>query len=216
MLSVDSVTLNFGTRSILAGCYLACQRGEIVGLLGRNGSGKSSLLKVIFGSLTPQNKHLRIDNIIVKNGLNNQRVAYLPQENFLPPFMVVRNLLRNLDPSVQDQISGMKMIWEVKSKTIAELSGGMQRLIETIWIMGQKSDYILLDEPFSGLAPVHVEFLQQMIRETGKEKGIILTDHIYRPLLEISSRVVLLHNNSIYPINTEGDLIRYNYIPDFS
>lgn len=216
MLSIDSVTLNFGSRSILSGCYLECKKGEVVGLLGRNGSGKSSLLKVIFGTLNAQNKHLRINDNIIQKGLKDQQVVYLPQENFLPPYMGVRDLLRNLEPLVQDRISGVRMIWEVKSKTVAELSGGMQRLIETVWIMGQKSDYVLLDEPFSGLAPVYVEFLQEMIGEIRKEKGIILTDHIYRPLLEISSRVVLLHNNSVYPINTEDDLIRYNYIPDFS
>jgi lipopolysaccharide export system ATP-binding protein len=216
MLSVDSVTLDFGSRSILAGCYLECRKGEIVGLLGRNGSGKSSLLKVIFGSLNPQNKHLRIDDIVVKNGLSNLRIVYLPQESFLPPFIGVRELIRSLEPVMQNHLLGIEIIWEVKSRKIDELSGGMKRLIETIWVLGQKADYVLLDEPFSGLAPVHVEFLQELIRETGKQKGIILTDHIYRPLLEISDRVVLLHNNSVYPIKTENDLIQYNYIPDFS
>ena len=61
-----------------------------------------------------------------------------------------------------------------------------------------------------------VEFLQKMIRNAGKSKCIILTDHLYRALLPISNRVLLLHNNSIYPIKAEEDLSFYGYIPDLS
>jgi lipopolysaccharide export system ATP-binding protein len=215
MLFIDSAELSFDGRQILSGCYLQCDKGEVVGLLGRNGSGKSSLLKIIFGTLKASFKHLRIDDVIVKNGFDNNRVVYLPQDNFLPPFITMKKLLGSLSSEILACLDDVEFIKESMDKNIGQLSGGMQRFVEAIWLLGQKADYILLDEPFSGLAPIHIELLQKIIRELGQKKGIILTDHLYRPLLEISSRVVLLHNNSVYPIKTEDDLIRYNYIPDY-
>ena len=86
MLEIDSVTLNFGNRSILSGCYLNSKSGEVVGLLGRNGSGKSSLLKIIFGSLKADFMHLRIDGKIISRGFTGKNIGYLPQQGFLPLF----------------------------------------------------------------------------------------------------------------------------------
>ena len=214
MLRIDSVTLNFGSKSVLAGCYLQCQKGEIVGLLGRNGAGKSCLLKIIFGTQKADFKHLRIDDKIIDTGYKTREVVYLPQDNFLPPFLKIGSLIKSLDDKIQTGLFSIDIIGENWNKNIGELSAGASRFIETIWILNQKASYVLLDEPFSGLAPFLVELLQDLIREAAKEKAIILTDHIYRPLLEISDRVVLLHNNSVYPIESEKDLIRYNYIPD--
>jgi lipopolysaccharide export system ATP-binding protein len=214
MLQIDSVTLNFGRKSVLAGCYLELHKGEILGLLGRNGSGKTSLLKIIFGSLKAEFKHLRLDGKIINKGYETGDIVYLPQDNFLPHFLKVRSVIQSLNNQVQKRLSKHNIIRENWNKTIAELSGGAARFIEIVWILNQKASYILLDEPFSGLAPFYIEILQGLLKDIAKEKAIILTDHIYRPLLEISDRVVLLHNNSVYPIKTETDLIRYSYIPD--
>lgn len=106
------------------------------------------------------------------------------------------------------------MINTIIDRKVRDLSGGELRMIECIWILNQKAEYILLDEPFSGISPLQIEFLQQLIKEAGKVKGVILTDHIYHPLMQISDRIVLLHNKAVYNINDESDLIRYNYIPD--
>lgn len=82
MLEIDSVELDFWGKSILAGCYINCKPGEIVGLLGRNGSGKSCLLKIIFGSLNANFKHLRIDGKLIKEGLERDVSHICHKKNF--------------------------------------------------------------------------------------------------------------------------------------
>lgn len=138
----------------------------------------------------------------------------MPQEKFFPPFIKVKEILHEISFN-RDFIFENETVNRVLNQQVRDLSGGELRFIECLWILNHPAAYILLDEPFSGLSPMQIEFLQEIIRQVGKIKGIILTDHVYRPLLEVSSRVVLLHNNAVYNIKEESDLIRYNYIPDY-
>src|SRR5476651_396524 len=96
VLKVDSIQLEFDGRKILQDVYLSCSKGEIVGLLGRNGSGKSSLLRIIFGLLTPAYKYVSINDEFVDKGYLNNRIAYLPQQNYLPGGIQIKKLARML------------------------------------------------------------------------------------------------------------------------
>jgi lipopolysaccharide export system ATP-binding protein len=83
-LKIDSVQLAFKSRKILQDIYLECKQGEVIGLLGRNGSGKSSLLQIVFGTLNATYKHVSINGDVIQSGYLNNRIAYLPQHNYLP------------------------------------------------------------------------------------------------------------------------------------
>lgn len=214
MLEIDSVALAFGDRSILSGCYLCCKPGEIVGLLGRNGCGKTSLMKVIFGTLKPQFKHIRIGGKIVSKSFLKGVVAYLPQSNFLLPFLRVKDVIAACSPNF-NTIEVKEKYATISDLNLANVSGGERRFLECLWILSRPAEYFLLDEPFSEIAPYQVEILQDIIRELGKSKGVILTDHMYQPLLEVSNRIVLMHNNSVYNIKEEDDLVLYQYIPQY-
>lgn len=213
MLEIDSVTLSYGGREILSGCYLQCNKGEILGLLGRNGSGKSSLLKIIFGSLKADFKHLKVDGKLINKAYQSKQVSYLAQTSFLPNSYLVYEVINTfqkkhppiLDKAMLNKLAGLK---------IKDLSSGELKLIEFLWILNLDSSYILLDEPFSGISPLYISVMQKLILEASKSKGILITDHIYRPLMEISHRILLLHNNAVYPIKHEDDLIRYHYLPE--
>lgn len=215
MLEIDSVSLSYGNKDILSGCYLNCKNGEVLGLLGRNGCGKSSLLKIIFGSLKARFMHLTLSKKTITKAFAGKDIAYLPQHRLLPSFLTVKSVLNECDKyimpkEVTDRYSSLK------DNKVDELSGGELRFLECLWILSRPATYLLLDEPFSEIAPYQVEMLQDIIRKKGETKGIILTDHMYRPLIEVSDRIVLMHNNAIYSIKNEADLILYNYIPDFS
>ena len=121
-------------------------------------------------------------------------------------------LIKEISPKlVTDEIGDY--LSKISETEYRNLSGGEQKFLECLWVLSQPGSYALLDEPFSGISPLQIELLQQSIRTSAQTKGIILTDHLYQPLLSISNRIILLHNNAIYSIKEESDLILYNYLP---
>src|SRR5476651_1177287 len=123
-LKVDSVQLSFDDRKILQDVYLSCTRGQIIGLLGRNGSGKSSLLKIIFGTLTPSFKYVSINDEFIHKGYHQNRIAYLPQHNYLPDGIKISELAKMLIADHSwDIFASQKIYDDNKDRTISGLSG---------------------------------------------------------------------------------------------
>ena len=93
-LEFDSLYLEFGFHRVLSSVYMSCATGQIVGLLGRNGSGKSCLMQVVFGTMGAESKSLRFNKIpLVENYLKKKVIAYLPQGHLLPPFISFKKAL---------------------------------------------------------------------------------------------------------------------------
>jgi len=213
MLKVDSVQLEFDGRKILQDVWLQCSPGEVIGLLGRNGSGKSSLLRIIFGSLNPSYKYVSIDNKFIKKGYYNQRVAYLPQHPYLPNGTKISSLAKMLvDELLWDDFVAHSIYQEHYHKKAGELSGGERRQLEMLMIVHNRADFILLDEPFTHITPIQADDFKATIRKCAKTKGIILTDHQYRNILDVSDKIILLHDGTTKHITNNEELITYNYI----
>src|ERR1700754_1985471 len=124
-LKVDSVQLEFDRRVILQDIYLDCKQGEIVGLLGRNGCGKSSLLRIIFGILKPAFKHVSINGQYIARGYHHTRIAYLPQHNYLTHGIRINKLAINfIDPQFWDELTYVDIYHCYFNKTVIYLSGG--------------------------------------------------------------------------------------------
>ncbi|SFA45899.1 ABC-type lipopolysaccharide export system, ATPase component [Pedobacter suwonensis] len=215
-LSIDSVNQFFADREVLSSVYLNCKIGEVVGLLGRNGSGKSTLLQIIFGSVKANFKHLNINNKVYHKGYQSKNLSYLPQDNFIPDQITV---LQAVDTFCKKQKAELKQIDFVTNHLSAKfynLSGGERRFMECLLMIYSDTEYILLDEPFSQLSPLWIEELKKHINKEKAKKGFILTDHYYQSILDISDRVVLLHNKCNYTINNADDLITHGYLSGFT
>jgi len=213
ILKVDSVQLEFDGRKILQDVYLSCRQGEVIGLLGRNGSGKSSLLKIIFGSLKPSYKYVSIDDDYIKKGYLNNRIAYLPQHNYLPNSLKISTLAPTLvDPYYWDEFVELPIYKNHCRKTADELSGGELRKLETMLVMYSKADFILLDEPFTHISPIQTEEFKPILKRCAERKGIIITDHQYQNVLDVSDRIILLNNGSTKHIKHVDELATYGYI----
>ena len=212
-LKVDSVQLEFDGRKILRDVYLFCKQGEVIGLLGRNGCGKSSLLKIIFGTLTAGYKYVSINDEFIHKGYLNNRIAYLPQHNYLPGGIKIEKLARILvDPVTWDGFTELPVYKQNAHKTISELSGGELRQLETMMIIHSRADFILLDEPFTHISPIQADEFKPVIRACAKRKGIIVTDHQYYNILDVSDRVILLNDGCTKHITNNDELITYGYI----
>ena len=212
-LYIDSVAHRYGKHQVINNVYIKCEIGEVVGLLGRNGCGKSTLLKIIFGSIQPQYKHLKVDGVFTEKGYQSRNISYLPQDNFIPAKLKVKTLLKLYVNRYRDELLRMDLVRENLNVPLGLLSGGQARLIECLLILYSDSDYVLLDEPFSQLAPLIAEELKSHIIKLKEVKGFIVTDHHYRQILSVSTRVVLLHNGGNYTINSEQDLKTHGYLP---
>lgn len=213
MLKVDSIEISYNGRKILQGIYLDCGPNEIVGLLGRNGCGKSSLLKVIFGTLETTFKYISIDDKVIDKGYQNNKIAYLPQQHYLPANTSISKLAKMLvDPLSWNEFSEHEIYQKYFQKKPNELSGGEIRQLETLMILYSKANYILLDEPFIHLSPIQAEEFKEIIRKRSQVKGIIVTDHQYQNILAISDKIILLKDGCTKPIKNAEDLIIYGYI----
>ena len=212
-LKVDSVQLEFGNRKILQDVYLNCNQGEVIGLLGRNGSGKSSLLRIIFGTLTPSYKYVSIDDVHVTKGYYRNRIAYLPQHNYLPKGIKISQLAAMLiDKQHWEDFFVLQIYQNHKQKTTEQLSGGELRQLEMLMILYCKADFILLDEPFTHVTPIQADYFKEIIKTMAKTKGIIITDHQYNNVLDVSNKLILLTNGCTKHINNVDELITYGYI----
>ncbi|HEX6227306.1 MAG TPA: ATP-binding cassette domain-containing protein [Chryseolinea sp.] len=213
VLEFDSVDLSFSGRIILSGIYMLCQQGEVVGLLGRNGSGKSSLMKVVFGSLKAQHKSIRVNGVSLQGDYLKKRIiAYLPQGKLIPSHISLRTAFSLFNVDIDEINSLIPEVKDLISLRPSQLSGGSLRLIETLLILFSPSPFSILDEPFSGLMPVHVETLKTIIGNLKNRKGIIISDHMHRHVTELSDRLYLLSNGKTYEIKAHDRLVELGYL----
>ena len=215
-LAVDSVMFTRKEKKILRGAYLSCQTGETVGLLGLNGCGKSTLLKMIFGSVTADSGTILIDKQWVdKPFKKGNLVSYLPQESFLPSHSKVKQVINLFVPdrSNRAKLFANPRIQSYLNKKVNVLSGGELRYLEVNLILNLNVYFVLLDEPFTGIEPLYIESMKEVINQT-KDKGIIITDHLYQNILDISDRLVLMKDGRTHPLQNKQELKTMGYIPD--
>lgn len=213
-LQIDSIRKSFGSETILQDVYLSCEKGEIVGLLGRNGTGKSTIFKIAFGLMKAESSFVRIGNKVMQNQFDRKRrLGYLPQNSFLPRNIKIKILISlfcNTENSfVLENHPFVKPF--LNSKPL-ELSGGEQRIIEILLLIFSENEFVMLDEPFHSLSPKVVEEIKKLLKEKTLEKGFIISDHLYNDVMEISDRIYLLSETSIKTISNAEELKFYKYL----
>jgi len=216
LLEVDSIRKAFGDKQVLTDIALKCKSGDIIGLLGRNGSGKSTLLKIILGTLFTDYKFIRINDEILDHPFKTKNIiSYLNQDNFLPKNITVKQVVEIYsDDLEQKEFLDDEVLSKVLDTKIRNLSGGESRYLEVKLLLTLDSLFVLLDEPFNGISPLHIEKVKNMILDKSVEKGIILTDHDYRNVLDVANKFYLLFDGGLKPIKTKQDLIDWGYVPD--
>ncbi|HOK18869.1 MAG: LPS export ABC transporter ATP-binding protein [Synergistales bacterium] len=211
-LRTEKLEKSFRERTVVSLVSLKVKRGEIVGLLGPNGAGKTTTFYMIVGLIFPDKGKIYLDGLDVTPMPVYRRarlgIGYLPQEPSVFRNLTVRENLelvleeRGLDQKGRKEIVdhlieefGIAEIAHVRGNS---LSGGERRRVEIARSLATMPDFILLDEPFSGIDPIAVYDIQQLIISLkSKGYGILLTDHNVRETLAITDRACLIHNGSI-------------------
>jgi ABC-type multidrug transport system ATPase subunit len=214
ILEIDSVKKSFGEKIILSDVYLQCETNDIVGLLGRNGSGKSTFLKIIFGVTPADFKFVRVDGVMkTKTKELMNEISYLSQDNFIPNVFSIKKAIRlSIAKEKIDSFCNDEMIKGLTDKNISYLSGGELRYLEIKLVLENSSKFVLLDEPYNGLSPLMIEKVNQLIIMNSSKKGIIISDHNYRNVISISTRLVLIKDGKLNHLKDKNELIEKGYL----
>lgn len=212
ILEIDNITLNFDGKDILKSIYFKAEKGKVTGILGSNGSGKTSLLRIIFGELTPTNKLIKIDKIPFRSKLYKKGfIRYLPQFQIFPDAFSLQEAFHSFNVSMNDFLKNFPNFKEKENHYFFQFSGGEKRLIETFIILKSDAKIILLDEPFSHLAPLYISRIKELIKQEKQYKIIIITDHLFKDILDISDTTYLLKEGWSKLLQNPEDLIFHKY-----
>jgi lipopolysaccharide export system ATP-binding protein len=223
-LATEEIGKSYGGRQVVRGVSLQIEQGEVVGLLGPNGAGKTTSFYMIVGLVRPDAGRVLVDGEDISRlpmylRARNHGISYLPQEP---------SIFRKL--TVQDNIlavlEAQQLSWETRrtrtEKLIEQLnlghvrktrgyalSGGERRRVEIARCLAIEPAFILLDEPFSGIDPIAVLDLQEIISGLKRSGiGVLITDHNVRETLSVTDRAYIINEGRIFKTGTPAELGR--------
>lgn len=216
ILEADSIEKSYNYNTILSDVYLKCETGDIIGVLGRNGCGKSTLLKIIYGIIPAEHKFVRIDYQIRRKAYKYaNEISYLPQDNFIPKHLkVIKAIKLFLAKGKVSDFCDDSFIESILNQKIRNLSGGELRYLQIKLILFSDSKFALLDEPYNGLSPIMVNLTNELILKQSQHKGILLTDHNYENVLNVSTQLYLIKDCSTKKLKDKKELIQFGYLND--
>ena len=202
----------FGKRQVVHDVSLSLQRGEIVGLLGPNGAGKTTCFYMIMGLIQADDGEILIDGVDVTELPMYQRarlgMGYLPQETSIFRGMNVQeNVLAVVELFEKDKDKQRAQVETLLSElnishladqAATSLSGGERRRVEIARALASRPSFMLLDEPFTGIDPLAISDISDLVRYLKKRGlGVLITDHQVRETLEIVDRAYVMYDGQM-------------------
>ena len=212
-IKIDSVFLEFQEKKVLRGASLNVAKNQVIGILGRNGCGKSCFLKVITGQTKPDFKYISHNDVQMKNLYKKKGlINYLPQHNFHPKSLTISTLLSYYGIKKDSFADAYPSLKDKVNRRFSSLSGGERRIIEVLLVLESPSEYSILDEPFTHVMPIQTDIIKASIQRIKQRKGILITDHQYTNVLDVSDKIFLLKDGTMQTVNDESDLRDKGYI----
>ncbi len=221
-LETDGLVKQYNNRIVVNHVSFSIKQGEIVGLLGANGAGKTTSFYMTVGLVRPDKGRVRFNGKDITEYPINQRsllgISYLPQETSIFRKMSVENNIKAvLDRrGYTKQKSKMRLeelleelgVTHIRKNKGYSLSGGEKRRVEIARALAIDPLFVLLDEPFAGVDPISVHDIQATIRYLcNKGIGILITDHNVRETLQISDRAYILNMGNILVEGTPDEIV---------
>ncbi len=225
LLRVDGLVKTYGRRRVVDGVDFQVGKGEVVGLLGPNGAGKTTCFRMTCGMVEPDKGCVEIDGRDVTKWPMFRRardggMGYLAQESSVfRKLTVQQNLLGMMEllgvrwrqRKVRcQQLLEQFQITHLRKARAATLSGGERRRLEIARCLISNPKIILLDEPFTGIDPVTINNIQEIVRQL-KSNGIsiLITDHQVRETLEITDRSYVIRSGKVLCHGTPNEVINH-------
>jgi lipopolysaccharide export system ATP-binding protein len=221
-LIAEGIGKTYKGRQVVRGVTLKISRGEVVGLLGPNGAGKTTSFYMIVGLVPPETGRILVDDNDITHvpmylRARNFGISYLPQEpSVFRKLTVEENILAVLEAQALDtrerktraeRLIAQLNLGHIRSTKGYALSGGERRRVEIARSLCIQPNFILLDEPFSGIDPIAVAELQKIIFDLKSSGiGILITDHNVRETLSVTDRAYIISEGLIFRAGTPHEL----------
>jgi lipopolysaccharide export system ATP-binding protein len=218
ILKAAEISKSYQGRRVVDGVSVSVQTGEVVGLLGPNGAGKTTSFYMIVGLITPDAGRIFLEDRDITGLAMYERarvgISYLPQEpSVFRKLSVEDNLmaiLETLSLNARQRRERLEMLLEqmgLEKVRKNMLSGGERRRVEIARSLVIRPQFLLLDEPFSGIDPIQVLELQKIIANLKMSGiGILITDHNVRETLAVTDRAYIINNGRIFRAGTPEQL----------
>ncbi len=207
LLKVRDLKKSYGDHTVLKGVSYDIEQGKIVGLLGPNGCGKTSMIKSIVGLINDYEGQILING--KAPGVESKKIiAYLPEKNYLPAWMTPKSAIKymadfyeNFDmQKALDMAARFELPMKQKIKT---MSKGQQEKLQLLLVMSRKADLYILDEPLGGVDLVSREFILDTIMKNHAENStILLSTHLIYDIEKVLDRVLMVKDGKLL-VNTD-------------
>ena len=229
MLSVSDYRVSYGQSEVLHGLNFEIKPREIVAVMGRNGMGKTTLMKSLMGVIPSSGGSVKLDGTEVSHMKSHQRVAggfgFVPQGRMIFSSMTVKeNILSILElRKISDKARDIKLnslldelnIQHIKNSPAISLSGGERRRVEIARCLATDPKFILLDEPFAGIDPIAVLDIQKIIIHLASLGiGVLITDHNVRETLGICDRAYIVNQGLIFASGSPSEIVSNQSVKD--
>ena len=215
MITVKNITKKYGNQIALDNISFTINKGEVVGFLGPNGAGKSTMMKIINSHISSDFGRVEVGGIdVLKKPIDVKSIiGYLPENNPLYSDMYVREYLEyvadiyKVSHSEIEKVIDRTALKIESNKKISQLSKGYKQRVGLAAAIIHNPDYLILDEPTTGLDPNQIVEIRNLIREFGKEKTVLLSTHIMQEVEAMCDRVIIINR---------GKLVKDEYLSDFN
>ena len=222
MVNIVNLHKKFGKNIVLNGVNLKINEGGIFAVLGPNGSGKTTLIKSILGMVIPCEGKISIQDKLIKNQSQyRHNIDYLPQIANFPNNLKVKELIKMIkdlrgQTLLDNPLISLFKLEPFLDKKLGNLSGGTKQKVNIVLTFMFDSPLIILDEPTTGLDPISLIRLKDLIqKEKAKGKTILITSHIMSFVEEVSDEIVFLLEGQIYFKGPISELKSKTNQPDF-
>ena len=218
MLKVDQLHVYYGDSHVIRGVSLELGENETVAIMGRNGMGKTTLLKALMGLLPVRQGTLRVQEQVLTNSESYQRVAagmgFIPQGRMIFPYLTVEeNLLAGMETLKDREIPQFvydvfPVLQEMKNRKGGNLSGGQQQQLAVARALVSKPTVLLLDEPTEGIQPSIIKDIAAALNRLKAELGfsLLLTEQALSFAMEVADRFLIMERGEFVHEETRADV----------